>query len=489
MPPILEAMRAIGDVAIERADLLGSDVDIPDADRAEQQARLWARAGIDGVVFAMCDAGVTLPTVLFAAEAERHGIPAAVLVAREVADFASTAAAFIVDGLCLVTLTAGRLDDDTALEAAGREASRALIAGILPRSTQACGEGRAAAPGGLGHGRAGSTFEAAVRNEHISDGLPVIEPTGARVAAMLGAGGRDPIEVLVERLAPSGADLTVGAVAACAVMAGCQPRHFPFVLAALDAMSAPNYRLPLGAITTHPGAHLLLFSGPLADDAGIASGRGCLGPGNPANLTIGRSVYLSLLNVGRSIPGLGSLCLLGSPAQIACCFADLPGGPLPRLHEELAGPGESIVLAHRCESPHNVVDHISESPESLLTTVASVAATLGGNAAYVPGDVIVILNPEHAEIVARAGWTRADVAAFLWETARNDRRLLEGRGIKAEWPAEWEGWERLPVAPSPARFWTVVAGAPGPQSMVAIPWGNSAACWSRIRPAPVGAVN
>jgi hypothetical protein len=123
------------------------------------------------------------------------------------------------------------------------------------------------------------------------------------------------------------------------------------------------------------------------------------------------------------------------------------------------------------------MDHLSTTPRGLLTTFARVAATVGGNNAFYPCDLLVILNPEHADVIARAGWRRADVQEFLWQTARNARADLAGRGAKSEWPPAWDRWDRLPVVPSPERIWVVVAGAGGPHSAVAIPWGYAEARW------------
>jgi hypothetical protein len=138
------------------------------------------------------------------------------------------------------------------------------------------------------------------------------------------------------------------------------------------------------------------------------------------------------------------------------------------------------VWAHKTEL-HNVLDHISATPESLLTTFCRVAATVGGNNGYVPSDLLLILNPEHAQVLSRYGWTRTDVQRFVFENARNKRSELVGRGVKAEWLREWSDWDRIPVVPAPERIWMVVAGAPGPHSMVSVPWGYGSAVIREIR--------
>ena len=74
--------------------------------------------------------------------------------------------------------------------------------------------------------------------------------------------------------------------------------------------------------TSHPGGNLVLVSGPLAQEVGIHSGQGCLGPGFPANLTIGRAVNLAIINTCRSIPGVADLANISSQAELTYCFAE-----------------------------------------------------------------------------------------------------------------------------------------------------------------------
>lgn len=478
---LLAELRRLGEVVLEHCDLLADPV-ATHAPRVER----WRAAGVEGVVFGLCDAGVTQPTVMHAAAAERAGIPAAVVCTGQVIELAATAASFLVPGLPLVCLEVSRLDGAEELAAIVQRAGPDLAEALSANSETLQAKARARFPFVASLARseapAAQPFQEYAARNAMTDGLPVLTPSIARVRAMLDAAGRDADAVLIEAVSPSGAPLTLGQAAICSVMAGCAPERFPLVVAALGAMAEPAYRLELGTITTHPSAHVLLFSGPAAQEAGLASGRGCLGPGHEANATIGRAVSLTLLNSSRAIPGRSALCLIGSPAQFGCCFADRSDGdsPFPPLASVLAGPGESIVWAQKTETPHNVMDHLSSTPESLLDSIAGVAATLGGNASYVPSDMLLILNPEHAEILLRAGWTRADAQRYLWERARNPRARLVGRGVKPDWPTAWQGWEHIPVAPAPENIWIAIAGAPGPQSMVTVAWGYSHAVWRRI---------
>ena len=67
------------------------------------------------------------------------------------------------------------------------------------------------------------------------DGLPIVPPTPERVAAMVAAGGVDPVKSFGV-MPPLWRECTVEKIAINAVMAGCVPAHFPVLLAAVQAL-------------------------------------------------------------------------------------------------------------------------------------------------------------------------------------------------------------------------------------------------------------
>jgi len=73
------------------------------------------------------------------------------------------------------------------------------------------------------------------------DGLPLIPPTEARVRAMLAATPYHAEDVIVE-LPPGRRAATVELAAVNAVLAGCEPVGFPFVIAALEAIGVQRVR-------------------------------------------------------------------------------------------------------------------------------------------------------------------------------------------------------------------------------------------------------
>ena len=461
----------------------------------ELRARITGEE-VAGVVLAVAHAGVTAPSTVLAGELERQRIPCVLICTALGRGLAETMAAYHAPGLPIVEAPALRGLSAEALAASRAATARATIAGLTTPSARPSaharggGSGDPAAtspelvvdlPGGATDGldqRVWQELEAL----QMTDGLPVVAPTPERVAAMLGSVTRPPEAVLLAGPTPSGAAITVDKLAVNAVLAGCRPEYFPIVIAAIEAMAEPEYRFFQAAITTHPSGTAVIVSGPMAAALGIHAGQGCLGPGFRANATIGRAVNLACINIARAIPGRSNLATMGSPAQYSFCFAERDDSPWPRLYAERFDADSTTVTVLKCESPHNVLSSIGGTPEALLRSAASVAATLGTNAIRWPADHLVIINPAHAEMLADAGWTKADVASFLFEHARLPDDALGSRGDRSLGTAARTGPDRIPVVPDPSGFLIIVAGGLGPQMMVAPPWGLSRAVTKTVKP-------
>jgi hypothetical protein len=458
----------------------------------------------DAVVLAYGDAGVTHPTTFLAVELEGRGMPTALVCAPLGATLAATMAASYAPGLPVLRLGALRSAPPEAVAAEAAtlvdELVRALtVQPAVPAAAAALGprlaaddgtlrlaaERRATVRDGVAELDPGAFAEdvyTALLDAGLGDGFPVIPPTPERVAAMLRFAVRPPEHALLAECTPSGAAITVERLAVCAVMAGCTPEYFPIVLTAMEAMCQPRYRLPWAVVTTHPAGNAVLVSGPLAAEIGLQAGHGCLGPGFRANATIGRALTLCQLLVCRAVPGRSDLSAMGSPAEYSYCFAEnLAESPWPGRHVDLYDAETTCVTVAKVEGPHNLLDHLSTTPEGILDGLASVAATLGANNAYYPAELLLILNPEHAAIIASAGWSKADVRSYVYERARNPRAQLQGRGIVPNWPRWFQALERVPVVTTPEEIIVVVAGGAAPQSMVALPWGFSRAVTLPVR--------
>jgi len=277
-------------------------------------------------------------------------------------------------------------------------------------------------------GPAASTFVFPGRHEEIdahyqergwTDGLPIVPPTEAAVRSFLKQTDRDPREI-VGVLPPRQGEATVERIAANAVMAGCLPKYFPVVLAAIEALADPLFNLDSVQATTHPVAPLIVVNGPIAREIGLNSGYNAFGQGFRANVTIGRAVRLVLMNVGGGLPGTGDRSTQGSPAKIAYCVAENENdNPWQPLHVEAGlAPDVSTVTAFGCEAPHNIQDHYSNTGLGVLRVVAGAMGQAGSNNLLGRGWPLLSLGPEHAATIARDGFTKQQVKEFLFEHAR-----------------------------------------------------------------------
>jgi hypothetical protein len=442
-----------------------------------------ASKGVDAVVLALVDAGVGMPTTVLAIELERRGIATCTICEGPglgVAAAVARSAAWLA--LAQLPLLFGANDDDVRgyCEAVVDDVLDALVGSSRLTAGNAGIEmpGERDASGTLAiEGEDPTvTFTEIMAANGLGDGLPLVAPTHQRVEALIRACG-DGDEQVWPVLPIRGSAVTLRDVAVVAAMAGVVPQWMPVVLAAFRGMAAPEFRLFQAAITTHPGGTLVLVSGPRSEELGIASGAGCLGPGFRANASVGRAVALSFSFLLASRPGGADLTIQGSPAEYSyCCAESLAASPWPGLTVDQAGEGRTTVTVLRCEGPKNVLDHLSTTPEGLLTGIARACATIHSNTAYLPrAQTAVFLNPAHAHLVASAGWRRRDVQEFLFLHARNPRAELAGRGVLPIWPDHFETLDPVPVAASPEEFLVVVAGAPGLSSQVAVPWGLSRA--------------
>lgn len=314
-----------------------------------------------------------------------------------------------------------------------------------------------------------------------SDGLPMIAPTEAKVARFTSA-----VKADNETFAPISPRLvipTLRSLAANAVMAGCKPEYFPAVLAGLRAVLDPAYNLHGTLATTHPCGQLMVVSGPIRNAIDINCGSNCLGQGRRANATIGRALQLILLNIGGAKPGDMDRATHGSPAKFAYCFGENEeASPFPPFHVRRGfRADESVVTAMAAEAPHNINDHASNTGEGLITTIAGTMSQVGTNNTYLQGPCFVVLGPEHAQTLARDGWTAGSIQEALYE-----RSKIHVSRISKENLESWAGQERHPVndyyysTSSPQHINVVVAGGPGKHSMYIPSFGNTAAVSARI---------
>lgn len=315
------------------------------------------------------------------------------------------------------------------------------------------------------------------------DGLPVVQPTRSRVEEFLAAVDRPGDEVVGE-IPPSYTPIDVQTTAANAVMAGCEPSYFPVVLTALEASLAEQFNLYGILATTHPCWPSVVVNGPLAAELGINAEANAYGQGSRANATIGRALTLVYMNAGGAIPGKGDKATHGGPHKFGLCVGENEAeSPWDPLHVERGfDADESTVTVFGTEAPHNINDHVADTPQGILTTAATTMAKVGTNLAYLSerGEPHLVLSPEHAATIARAGWNKTHVKRFLYDQARLPRRLHRDHGMYEDddggLPLHARGIDDdqlVPLAAAPKKFIVTVTGGIGRHSLFHPSFGDS----------------
>lgn len=305
----------------------------------------------------------------------------------------------------------------------------------------------------------------------LTDGLPIIPPTRERVNRFLRYSAHDPNDILAV-LPPKMGQATPEKIAINSIMAGCLPQFQQVMEHIIQAISHDKFNLTGVNATTHPVSICTIVNGPLSSELGLNSGTGCLGPGNMANATIGRALRLCLINLAGAIPGVGDHATHGSPAKYSYCFAENEAEtPWDPFHVEKGYlKDDSTVTVMAAEAPHNVNDHRSQTALDLLDTIIHTAATAGCNNSHVPGELLVIMSPEHAATISKDGWEKEDVKNYIHENALLPADLGDRGGRKLDY--EWiiDGDVRITRTPSDVIL--LVAGGSGRHTMISHGFGN-----------------
>jgi hypothetical protein len=290
-----------------------------------------------------------------------------------------------------------------------------------------------------------------------TDGLPTIAPTPERVAAMLA--GRDPGRSLGD-VPPGMGAATLERVAACAVLAGCRPEHFPIVAAGAEAMLRPEFNLHGQAVTTQGAGQIAVVNGPARLTGGLNAGMGALGPGTRANLTIGRALRLLVALTGEGMPGRLDRSTLGQSGKVGICLAeDEARSPWPPLHVERGfAASASVVTMLAGDAPLSISEHRSRTAEELAAALGWAAAALWSPNWWPLGSAsLFVICPEHADTLAAGGWSKDDVRRAIFEAVQRPAGELR-HGEFTDRVARAPDDELIPKWESPGDILLIVAG-------------------------------
>lgn len=314
-----------------------------------------------------------------------------------------------------------------------------------------------------------------------SDGLPVVTPTEARVARMLGGARRDPDE-LIGNVPPAMVPATVRTVAIHALMAGGKPEYLPVVMGGLKLMLREEFNLNGVQGTMHGVAPLMIVNGPYADRIGLHGGNGCFGPSFRANASIGRAIRLMLLNLGGGIPGIASATIFATPLRYTACITEnterSPWETLAMSKDYSAE--DNVITCAMVESPRLCFDDVSQEPRRLLNGIADSMVAMGSWNMHARSDMVVAMGPQHADICARAGMSRIEVHRRLCELAgRRVRDLKDGGNWRREralaLPVKVDPDDDdcfIPAIKDPNDLQLIVAGGWGPCTAVCHGWSG-----------------
>ena len=265
-------------------------------------------------------------------------------------------------------------------------------------------------------------------DQGFTDGLPVVPPTPERVWRMLQGTTRRPHELLTI-VPPNMAEASVEKVAINAVMAGCKPEYLPVVLAAVEAACTDEFNAHGVWATTMGAAPAMIINGPIRHRLGLNMRLGALGQGNRANATIGRALRLCMRNIGGAQPGATERSTFGGPHKFTLCFAEWEEEMVPwePLHVErgFAPEDDVVTLVAVTGGPSTMVDQTARSAHQLAGSFAHALDAQQDPKAPM-GDILVVVGPEHVDVLRRDGWSKQDLReAIMQRTSHPLRERLQ----------------------------------------------------------------
>jgi len=315
----------------------------------------------------------------------------------------------------------------------------------------------------------------------VTDGLPVVPPSRARVDAMLAATRRGRGELVAE-VPPNFGRATVEKLAVNAVMAGCRPEYFPVVLAAVEAACDPVFNLHGQSGTTNAASPLIIVNGPVRQRLGVNCAAGVFGPGYRANATIGRALRLVMINLGGTRAGGIAMSTMGHPGRYTYCIGEHEEvSPWEPLHVERGfTAADSTVTLLSGESPFMVNDHLSRSAAQLVASLGWSAAGVWNHKSFpLYGHTLFVIGPEHARTIGDERWSKHDVRQFLYETIRRPAREL----VPGPDGAETGRLENLAEGRAPD---DAIAKFPSPEEIAIVVAGGTAGRFSAVVPGWIG---
>ena len=257
-----------------------------------------------------------------------------------------------------------------------------------------------------------------------SDGLPIVPPTLAKVEQFVRHSGRaadDTIAILQS----ANLRATPWNIAVNAVMAGCEPRHMPLLIAAVEALG--DERCSLNNIGSSSGIFpFVLVNGPIAKELGIESGAQTISRG--ANPAIGRALGFIVRNIAGFRPGASYMGTFGYP--LAFALAEHEDSPWEPFHVEQGFDRNANTVTIGVTNNWGAAPAPNDTPDRGGAQVALelISREIIGRTRLFnfPGRgpdaeavmITVLLSPPVAKSLAQAGYSKQDVKRHVYEHTR-----------------------------------------------------------------------
>jgi hypothetical protein len=168
-------------------------------------------------------------------------------------------------------------------------------------------------------------------------------------------------------------------------------------------------------------AEIMVVNGPVRQQFGFNCQDNIFSPGDRPNATVGRALRLIIMNALGIRPHVFDQSTQGTSAKYSCCIAEnQEDSPWEPLHVERGFPRDSSTVTVQMVRSDLYVEHrATQVPEEILLTIAD-SISYAGMITQITEErilhgAVVVMGPEHAQIIAGAGWSKQDVKRFLWE--------------------------------------------------------------------------
>jgi len=256
-----------------------------------------------------------------------------------------------------------------------------------------------------------------------SDGLPIVPPTAKAVRACLDW-ALTPADQLIGIEPVRGRAVNAEKIAINAVMAGCLPMHFPVVVCAWSALLQSEFLLHGATSSTGGCAVLMIINGDVRLEIGASGSFSALGGSDRATTAIGRAIRLGLINILDVRPGGVDRSTLGHPGKFSFCVAeDEENCDWQPLAQQRGFPeGASAVTVMAAGAPRQIMNEWTTEPEEILETYAAEIRANMRHYSIWSGNYAIVVAPQHRQHLQAAGWSKTDVAEFIYRRARVHRR-------------------------------------------------------------------